>query len=113
MNNSVEIIEIITTLLVWWLSLQVGISALTILLGDVLVEHVELGIFRNTKNPILKFITFITLFLVGLGPTIYKKLNKCSWLVRRLLMLIITLVMGILFIFIYYIIKSTLHAVFL
>ena len=49
MNNSVEIIEIITTLLVWWLSLQVGISALTILLGDALVEHVELGISRNTK----------------------------------------------------------------
>ncbi len=113
MDNAKEIIDLVTLFFGAWLSLQVGITFLTIFLGNVLVEHVETGVFRDTKNPFLKLFTFIVLFLMGLGPFIYTKLNRFSWIVRRLLMLVITLVMGIVFMLIYYIIKAALHAVFL
>ncbi|MEH7235834.1 hypothetical protein [Bacillus sp. JJ1562] len=113
MYNTAEIIETITTILALWFSLQVGLSLLTILLGNVMVDYVELGIFRNTNNPLLKFFTFVTLFIFGLGPFIYTKLSKYSWIARKLLMLVITLGMGILFMIIYYIIKASLHALFL
>ncbi len=78
-----------------------------------MVDHIELGVFKNTNNPILKFFTFVTLFLLGLGPFIYKKLNRFSWVLQKILMLIASVVMGILFMLIYYIIKATLHAVLL
>nr|WP_309098619.1 hypothetical protein [Fredinandcohnia onubensis] len=113
MNNAAGMIDTITLVLGAWLALQFTISLVTVLLGNVMVEYVELGIFRNTNNPFLKFFTFITLFVFGLGPFIFEKLSKFSWLVRRLLMLVITLVMGILFMIIYYIIKVSLQAVFL
>ncbi|WP_449537769.1 hypothetical protein [Ferdinandcohnia sp. Marseille-Q9671] len=113
MSNAAEIIDTITLVIGAWLSLQVGLSALTVLLGNTLVEHVETGVFRNTSNLFLKLFTFIVLFLLGLGPFIYSKLGRFSWLVRRLLMLGITIVMGIVFMIIYYIIKVMLHAVFL
>src|SRR5690606_748052 len=113
MNNANEVIESVTLLFGAWLSLQVGISFLTIFLGNVMVEHVETGVFRNTKNPFLKFFIFIVLLLFGLGPFIYTKLNKFSWIVRNLLMVVITLGLGILFLIIYYIIKAALQAVFL
>lgn len=113
MNNATEIFDTITLVIAAWLSLQVGISFLTILLGNVMVEYVETGIFRNTKNPFLKLFTFVTLFVFGLGPFIYTKLSKFSWIVRKLLMLVITLGLGIVFMIIYYIIKLSLHALFL
>ena len=113
MDNVKEIIDLVTLFFGAWLSLQVGISFLTIFLGNVLVEHVETGVFRNTKNPFLKLFTLIVLLLFGLGPFIYKKLSRFSWIVRRLLLFVITLFMGILFMLIYYIIKAALYAVFL
>ncbi|WP_010676853.1 hypothetical protein [Bacillus timonensis] len=113
MDNTKEIIDLVTLFLGAWLSLQVGISFLTILLGNVMVDHVETGIFRNTKNPFLKLFTFIVLFLFGLGPFIYNKLSKYSWLVRRLLLLVITVGLGIVFMIIYYMIKAALYALFL
>src|SRR5690606_12362531 len=113
MNNANEVIESVTLFFGAWLSLQVGISVLTIFLGNVMVEHVETGVFRDTKNPFLKFFTFIVLLLFGLGPFIYTKLSKFSWIVRKLLMVVITLGLGILFLIIYYIIKAALQAVFL
>ncbi|MGN7296555.1 hypothetical protein [Ferdinandcohnia sp. SAFN-114] len=113
MYSTAEIIELITTVIGAWLTLQFVVCIVTFLLGNVMVEHVETGVFRNTKNPFLKFFTFIVLFLFGIGPLIYKKLDRFSWIVRRLFMLVITLVLGLLFMLIYYIIKIALHAVFL
>ncbi|MFS0821689.1 hypothetical protein [Bacillus sp. 1P02SD] len=113
MNNVTEIIDTITLVLAAWFALQFTISLVTLLLGSVMVDYVELGIFRNTNNPFLKFFTFVTLFIFGLGPFIYTKLSKYSWIVRKLLMLVITLGMGIVFMIIYYIIKALLHAIFL
>ncbi|MDR4889940.1 hypothetical protein RGU12_20810 [Fredinandcohnia sp. QZ13] len=113
MYSTELIIEIITTVIGAWFTLQFVVCLVTILLGNVMVEHVETGVFRNTQNLFLKLFTFIVLFLLGLGPYIYKRLERFSWLVRRLLMLVITLVMGLLFMLIYYIIKVALHAVFL
>lgn len=113
MYSTAEIIEVITTVIGAWFTLQFVVCLVTILLGNVMVDHVETGVFRNTKNPFLNLFTFIVLFLLGLGPFIYKKLVRFSWIVRRLLMLVITLVMGLLFMFIYYIIKVALHVIFL
>lgn len=113
MNNASTIIEIITTVIGAWFTAQFTFGLVTVLLGNVIVEHVETGVFRNTKNPLLKLFTYIVLFLFGLAPFIYKKLSKFSWLMRRLLMFVITLVVGILFMIIYYIIKAALYAVFL
>ncbi|WP_077619638.1 hypothetical protein [Bacillus sinesaloumensis] len=113
MDNAKETIDLITLFFGAWLSLQVGISFITIFLGNVMVEHVETGVFRNTKNPFLRLFTIIVLLLLGLGPFIYKKLAKFSWIMRRILMLVITLGMGILSMIIYYIVKTVLHAVLL
>src|SRR5690606_6037639 len=108
-----ETIDLITLFFGAWLSLQVGISFITIFLGNVMVEHVETGVFRDTKNPFLRLFTLIVLLLLGLGPFIYKKLDKFSWIMKRVLMLAITLGLGILAMIIYFLVKAALHAVFL
>ncbi|RFB14902.1 hypothetical protein DZB84_15850 [Bacillus sp. HNG] len=76
MNNVGEIIETVTLIIALWFSLQVGLSFLTILLGTIMIDYVELGIFRHTNNLFLKFFTFVTLLIFGLGPFIYTKLSK-------------------------------------
>ncbi|WP_077619637.1 hypothetical protein [Bacillus sinesaloumensis] len=113
MNDVSEMIETTTLLLGMWLTLQFVSCLVVVILGNVMVEHVELGVFRDTNNPILKLFTFITLFLLGAGPYFYKKLTKFSWITKRLLMLLITVGVGFLSIIIYSIIKLVLHALFL
>lgn len=107
-----EILELIQGLVVYYLGIHVIYSALIFLLGNIMVDYYELGIFRSPTNIFQKIVNFFTNFFLGSGPFIYRKLERYPWLLRKLYMLVATIFMFLLTIPIYYSIKYLLHLIF-
>ncbi|WP_186579679.1 hypothetical protein [Aquibacillus kalidii] len=108
-----ETIEIIRGLIVYYFGIQIGMSILIVLLGNIMVDHFKLGIFDKPYNPITRFLTYLTLFFFGWGLYLDEKLSKHNWFLKKLLMLVANFIAFWVCIIIYYIIKYFLHAIFL
>lgn len=95
------------------LTVQVLYSLTIVLLGNIITDYYDLATYKNPKTLYQKTITFIINIFFGLGPFVYGKLLKYSWLLRKLYMLVATFLMAIISIPLYYFIINVLDFILL
>ena len=72
--NAEEIIFFIEKMIVVWFLFQSGYAMAVFLVGRVIIEYYEWGIFENPATPYEKTINTLLTVTVGVGPFVYKKL---------------------------------------
>jgi hypothetical protein len=108
-----EPIELIQFFLSYYLSIQVIFSILVFLLGRIVLDVFETGVYENPKTVFQRTLTFVTNTFLGVGPYLNKKFSKYSFLKRKFLMLISIVVQIFASVIVYYVIKNLLRAIIL
>ncbi|MFB3164896.1 hypothetical protein ABLO26_26410 [Neobacillus sp. 179-J 1A1 HS] len=108
-----EPIELIQFFLSYYLSIQVIFSILVFLLGRIVLDVFETGVYENPKTVFQRTLTFVTNTFLGVGPYLNKKFSKYSFLKRKFLMLISIVVQIFASVIVYYVIKNLLLAIIL
>src|SRR3954454_15350988 len=85
---TLEILERIEELLIYFLGIQVIFSILVFLLGRIMLDVFETGVYENPKTVFQRTLTFVTNTFLGIGPYLNKKFLKYSFLKRKFFMLI-------------------------
>jgi hypothetical protein len=111
--NAEEIIVLIEETIVVWFILQSGYAMAVLLVGRVMIEYYEWGIFEKPSTLFEKTINTLLTVTAGVGPFIYKKLYRVNWLFRKILMLLFLVLFGIVGIIIYQIVSISLRSLFL
>lgn len=111
--NAEEVIFIIEKAIAMWFIAQSGYGAAVLLLGRVMIEYYEWGIFENPSTPYEKTINTLLTVTVGVGPFIYKKLYRVNWFFRKILMLLFLILFGIVGVIIFQIVSIGLRSIFL
>ncbi len=100
MNAEVMITNIGYTLAAW-AGIQ-GAYALTILLlGSVMIEYYDWGIYEKPETLYQKSINVFFASLLGIGPYIYKRISRYNWFARKFLMIIFLFLFMIVSIYVY------------
>jgi hypothetical protein len=110
---TLEILERIEELLIYFLGIQVIFSILVFLLGRIMLDVFETGVYENPKTVFQRTLTFVTNTFLGIGPYLNKKFLKYSFLKRKFFMLISIVVQFFASVIVYYVIKNLLRAIFL
>lgn len=110
---TLETMELIQGLLSYYLSVQVIFSILVFLLGSIVLDVYESGVYENPKTIIQKTFTYLINAFFGIGPYLNKKFIKYSFLKRKFFMLIAIVVQFFASVIVYYVIKNLLRAIFL
>ncbi len=110
---TLETMELIEGLLSYYLSIQVIFSILVFLLGSVVLDVYETGVYENPKTVFQRTLTFVTNAFIGIGPYLNKKFLKYSFLKRKFFMLIAIVVQFFASVIVYYVMKNLLRAIFL
>jgi hypothetical protein len=113
MKMTLETLERIEELLIYFLGVQVIFSILVFLLGRIMLDVYEAGVSENPKTVIQRTFTYVINAFFGLGPYLNKKFLKYSFFKRKFFMLISIVVQLFASIIVYYVIKNLLRAVFL
>ncbi|WNF22703.1 hypothetical protein [Mesobacillus jeotgali] len=108
-----EIIYFIEKTIVVWFLFQSGYAMAVLLVGRVMIEYYEWGIFEKPSTLYEKTINTLLTVTAGVGPFVYKKLYKVNWLFRKILMLLFLILFGIVGIIIYQIVSIALRSLFL
>ncbi|WP_079506534.1 hypothetical protein [Mesobacillus jeotgali] len=108
-----EVIYFIEMTIVIWFLFQSGYAMAVLLVGRVMIEYYEWGIFENPSTLYEKTINTLLTVTAGVGPFIYKKLYKVNWFFRKILMLLFLILFGIAGIVIYQIVSISLRSLFL
>jgi hypothetical protein len=111
--NAEEVILFIEKASVMWFIAQSGYGIAVAILGRVMIEYYEWGIFEQPSTPYEKTINTLLTVTVGVGPFIYKKLYKVNWFFRKILMLLFLILFGLAGVIIFIIISIVLRAIFL
>ena len=110
---TLETMELIEGLLSYYLGIQVIFSILVFLLGRIMLDIYETGVYENPKTIFQRTLTFVTNAFLGIGPYLNKKFLKYSFLKRKFFMLISIVVQFFASVIVYYVIKNLLRAIFL
>ena len=110
---TLEILERIEELLIYFLGIQVIFSILVFFLGRIMLDVYETGVYENPKTVFQRTLTYVTNTFLGIGPYLNKKFLKHSFLKRKFLMLISIVVQFFASVIVYYVIKNLLRAIFL
>jgi hypothetical protein len=110
---SAETMKFIQFLLSYYLSVQIMFSILVFLLGRIVLDVYEAGVYENPKTVFQRTFTFVGNAFLGIGPYLNKKFLKYSFLKRKFFMLISIVVQCIASVIVYYVIKYLLRAMFL
>lgn len=110
---TLETMKLIEGLLSYYLSIQVMFSILVFVLGRIVLDVYETGVYENPKTVFQRMLTFVTNAFLGIGPYLNKKFLKYSFLKRKVFMLISIVVQIFASIIIYYVLKNLLRAIFL
>lgn len=110
---TLESMKLIEGLLSYYLSIQVMFSILVFLLGRIVLDVYETGVYENPKTVFQRTLTFVTNAFLGIGPYLNKKFLKYSFIKRKIFMLISIVVQIFASIIIYYVLKNLLRAIFL
>jgi hypothetical protein len=105
--------KLIEFFLSYYLSVQVMFSILVFLLGRIVLDVFETGVYENPKTVFQWTLTFVTNTFLGVGPYLNKKFLKYSFLKRKFFMLISIVVQIFASVMVYYVIKNLLRAIFL
>ncbi|UFT99971.1 hypothetical protein KO561_03135 [Radiobacillus kanasensis] len=108
-----ELLYWIQVMLFAVMSVQIVYTVLVLILGDIMIEHIELGIIRPANNIFTKTVTIITLSLFGLGYYLDGKSRKYSWIKRKLLLLLSIPILIVISVIIYQIIMFPLRKILL
>jgi hypothetical protein len=110
---TLETMELIEFFLSYYLSVQVMFSILVFLLGRIVLDVFETGVYENPKNVFQRTLTFVTNTFLGAGPYLNKKFLKYSFLKRKFFMLIAIVVQFFASVMVYYVIKNLLRLILL
>jgi hypothetical protein len=111
--NAEEIITYIGYIIAAWAGIQ-GAYALTILLlGSVMIEYYDWGIYEKPETLYQKSINFFFASLLGIGPFIYKRISRYNWFARKFLMIVFLFLYMIASIYVYKFIIFILRTLFL
>jgi hypothetical protein len=110
---TLETLERIEELLIYFLGVQVIFSILVFLLGRIMLDVYETGVYENPKTVFQRALTFVTNAFLGIGPYLNKKFSKYSFFKRKFFMLIAIVVHFFSSVIVYYIVKNLLRAIFL
>ena len=108
-----ELINFIEKTIMVWFLFQSGYAMAVLLVGRIMIEYYEWGIFENPSTPYEKSINTLLTVTAGVGPFIYKKLYKVNWFFRKILMLLFLILFGIAGIITYQIVSIALRSIFL
>ncbi|WNF22704.1 hypothetical protein [Mesobacillus jeotgali] len=108
-----ETILFVEKAVVIWFIFQIGYSISVLLIGNTMIEYYEWGIFENPSTSYEKIINTLLMVTVGVGPFVYKKLNKYNWLIRKILMLAFLVLFVIIGVIIYQIVSIVLRSLLL
>ncbi|MBS2970765.1 hypothetical protein J9317_18640 [Metabacillus sp. KIGAM252] len=106
---SIGVIKIIELCMGAIIAGQFGYSIAILILGRVQIEYFEWGIFENTTNIFLKSINFVLYSIAGLGPFLYYKSQRDSWILSKLLYILYLIIAGIIAIILFNVISQTLY----
>ncbi|KZZ85085.1 hypothetical protein AS29_008535 [Bacillus sp. SJS] len=106
---STGLIKIIELCMLAILAGQFGYAFAIFILGRVQIEYFEWGIFKNSNNIFHKFINFFLYSIVGLGPFLFYKSQKQSWILSKLLYILYLILVGIIAIILFNVISRTLY----
>ncbi|MFP7299908.1 hypothetical protein [Neobacillus niacini] len=110
---TLETLELIEELLIYYLGVQVIFSILVFLLGSIMLDIYEAGVYEQPKNVFQKTFTFVINALFGIGPYLNKKFIKYPFFKRKFFMLISIVIQLFASVIVYYIVKALLRAIFL
>ncbi|MDQ0999689.1 hypothetical protein QFZ28_000089 [Neobacillus niacini] len=110
---TLETMKLIQGLISYYLCIQIMFSTLVFLLGRIVLDVYETGVYENPKTVFQRTLTFVTNAFLGIGPYLNKKFLKYSFLKRKFFMLISIVVQIIASIIVYYVLKNLLRAIFL
>jgi hypothetical protein len=110
---TLETLERLEELLIYFLGVQVIFSILVFLLGRIMLDVFETGVYENPKTVFQRTLTFVTNAFLGIGPYLNKKFLKYSFIKRKFFMLISIVIQFFASIIVYYVIKYLLRAIFL
>jgi hypothetical protein len=110
---NLETMELIQGLLSYYLSVQVIFSILVFLLGRIVLDVYEAGVYENPKTVFQKTFTYVINAFFGIGPYLNKKFLKYSFLKRKFYMLISIVGQFFASVIVYYVLKSLLRAILL
>jgi hypothetical protein len=110
---NLETMELIQGLLSYYLSVQVIFSILVFLLGRIVLDVYEAGVYENPKTVFQKTFTYVINAFFGIGPYLNKKFLKYSFLKRKFYMLISIVGQFCASVIVYYVLKSLLRAILL
>jgi hypothetical protein len=110
---TLETLERIEELLIYFLGVQMIFSILVFLLGRIMLDVYEAGVYENPKTVFQRMFTFVINAFFGIGPYLNKKFSKYSFLKRKFFMLIAIVIQIIASVIVYYVIKNLLRVIFL
>ncbi len=108
-----SILSTFEVILMTLMGTQAVFSFTLFLLGDFHLKYYEYGTFSPPENTIQKVINICMNLFMGVAVYFYKKQQKYSWPIRKLLQLITFFTMGIAFMIIYHYISKFLRIVLL
>ncbi|MBT2694795.1 hypothetical protein [Bacillus sp. ISL-55] len=111
--NAEEVIFFIEKTIAMWFVFQSGYGMAVLLVGRVMIEYYEWGIFEQPSTLYEKTINTLLTVTAGIGPFVYKKLYKVNWLIRKILMLLFLILFGLAGVIIFNIVSILLRAIFL
>lgn len=106
---SIGAVKIIELCMLAILAGQFGYSFAILILGKVQIEYFEWGIFENSSNIFHKLINIALYTIVGLGPLLYYKSQRSSWILSKLLYILYLILAGIVAIIMFNVISRTLR----
>jgi hypothetical protein len=110
---TLETLERIEELLIYFLGVQVIFSILVFLLGRIMLDVYEAGVYENPKTVFQRMFTFVINAFFGIGPYLNKKFSKYSFFKKKFLLLIAIVVHLFASVIVYYLVKNILRAIFL
>jgi hypothetical protein len=111
--NAEEVIFFIEKTIAMWFVFQSGYGMAVLLVGRVMIEYYEWGIFEQPSTLYEKIINTLLTVTAGIGPFVYKKLYKVNWLFRKILMLLFLILFGLAGVIIFNIVSIALRSIFL
>ncbi|MCA0970758.1 hypothetical protein LCM20_09170 [Halobacillus litoralis] len=109
--ESAVIIEYFIMVVMYILSIQVLYGFSILLLGSVMTDYFEWGIFEPPETLFQRVTNIIMIGLIGSGFYINRRLMKYGWFKRKLLMFVALLMQTVASIVLYQIIVSALEFV--
>lgn len=111
--NAEDLVLFIEKTIVIWFIFQSGYAIAVFLVGRVMIEYYEWGMFENPSTTYEKTINTLLTVTAGVGPFVYKKLYRVNWFFRKILMLLFLILFGIAGIAIYQIVSIALRSLLL